>query len=63
MGGFLPEQVLFVSLELLMYLIFTTEYSREMFIWPVKTNWHNVLSDLIIMFSGTFVLPQMFGGC
>jgi hypothetical protein len=42
-----------------MYDIFTTEYSRELPVLPVKKKWHGAVSDLIVMLNGVSVLPQM----
>jgi hypothetical protein len=38
--------------------IFTTEYSKDLSIKPVGGIWHGGVSNLIIMFNDTFVLPQ-----
>lgn len=52
-GGILPEQVLFVNAKLLVYSIFTSKYSTELFLWP-----GSVLC-FIVMLSSTFELPQL----
>jgi hypothetical protein len=45
--------------KLLVYSIFTVEYSRELFYSWWKEKWHNTVLDLIIMRNETFGLLQM----
>lgn len=58
-GGILPEQVLFVNGKLLVYSIFTSKYSTELFVWPIETKWPGSVLCFIVMLSSTFELPQL----